>query len=288
MATVQQLLARKRLLASGAKRRGARSTNIPLARPPSALVLEYEQALTEILGDVDKAIAQALTEGQILPRQDALDEPAFLAGQVAAAVTKMHQKSSVVLNVRNLGARLLQIGQRTANWSDAEFKRQLRAAFGVDLLSTADVGPIVRKFRDENVKLIREVSAEKIRRVQAVIRAAPLEARHESLVSKIQQATGYGNARCRLIARDQVLRLYGTVNEARHTAAGITHYRWITSRDERVRPDHAALEGKVFAYENPPIVDVATGRRHHPGQDFQCRCTANPFIATEAIENTAA
>jgi uncharacterized protein with gpF-like domain len=50
-----------------------------------------------------------------------------------------------------------------------------------------------------------------------------------------------------------------------------------------VRKRHRELgamseSGTVFKYSEPPIVDVRTGRRANPGEDFQCRCTANPII----------
>ena len=49
-----------------------------------------------------------------------------------------------------------------------------------------------------------------------------------------------------------------------------THYIWRTKRDNKVRPSHAANEGKVFSWDNPP----PTG---HPGDDDNCRCVAEPY-----------
>ncbi len=49
-----------------------------------------------------------------------------------------------------------------------------------------------------------------------------------------------------------------------------THYIWRTRNDRKVRPSHAANDGKIFAWSNPP----ATG---HPGEDYGCRCTAEPY-----------
>jgi Phage Mu protein F like protein len=49
-----------------------------------------------------------------------------------------------------------------------------------------------------------------------------------------------------------------------------THYIWRTQEDSRVRPSHRANDGKVFAWDDPP----PTG---HPGEDFGCRCRAEPF-----------
>jgi SPP1 gp7 family putative phage head morphogenesis protein len=70
----------------------------------------------------------------------------------------------------------------------------------------------------------------------------------------------------------------GQVTQARHQAAGVTEYVWRTSRDERVRQRHKELDGSRQKYSDPPVVDEATGRRAHPSDDFQCRCTADPVL----------
>jgi len=46
-------------------------------------------------------------------------------------------------------------------------------------------------------------------------------------------------------------------------------YRWRTSGDDKVRPSHAANEGRIFNWDRAP----ATG---HPGEEPGCRCTAEP------------
>ena len=43
-----------------------------------------------------------------------------------------------------------------------------------------------------------------------------------------------------------------------------------TREDEKVRPSHAANDGVIFAWDAPP----PTG---HPGEDFGCRCIAEPY-----------
>ncbi|MET0155760.1 MAG: phage minor head protein [Rickettsiales bacterium] len=52
-----------------------------------------------------------------------------------------------------------------------------------------------------------------------------------------------------------------------------SHYIWRTSGDDKVRPSHAANEGKIFAGEDPP----ETG---HPGEDYNCRCIAEPYYGS--------
>ncbi len=44
-------------------------------------------------------------------------------------------------------------------------------------------------------------------------------------------------------------------------------YIWRTVKDGDVRPAHAAREGKIFSWTNPP-------KGGHPGEDYNCRCWA--------------
>lgn len=54
-----------------------------------------------------------------------------------------------------------------------------------------------------------------------------------------------------------------------------THYIWRTREDALVRSSHVENNGKIFAWDNPP----ATG---NPGEDYGCRCTAEPYERGES------
>lgn len=51
-----------------------------------------------------------------------------------------------------------------------------------------------------------------------------------------------------------------------------------------MRADHRRLNGKIFSWNAPPIVDMRTGRRGHPGDDYQCRCVAIPVFEFEKLD----
>ncbi len=106
----------------------------------------------------------------------------------------------------------------------------------------------------------------------------------EEVRKKIEERLGVVRSRAEFIARDQTLKLYGQIQEARQTAAGIEEYTWSTSEDERVRPAHEALDGTTQRWDDPPVVDPKTGRKAHPGGDFQCRCAAIPILPVEGLE----
>jgi len=75
--------------------------------------------------------------------------------------------------------------------------------------------------------------------------------------------------RANVVGQDQVGKGAGAFNMEAQQAAGITHYRWITQADEKVRPEHRRRHNKTFAWARPP----SDG---HPGQSVNCRCFARP------------
>lgn len=107
---------------------------------------------------------------------------------------------------------------------------------------------------------------------------APLE-----LAGELQEEFGFTRVRSKLIARDQVLKLNAAVTTDAHKQAGIDRYRWSTSKDGSVRDRHADLEGQIFSYDDPPVVNEQ-GDVGNPGEDYQCRCVPIPVL--DELEET--
>ncbi len=74
-------------------------------------------------------------------------------------------------------------------------------------------------------------------------------------------------------------RLSQGLDRKRQQAIGLRKYVWRTRGDARVRAGHAVNDGKLFEWRNPP----ASG---HPGDDFGCRCWAEPVLdgAGDAVQ----
>lgn len=79
-----------------------------------------------------------------------------------------------------------------------------------------------------------------------------------------------------LVAQDQIAKVAASENAQQQADSGVTHFRWITQGDGRVRTAHAALNGRVFSWSNGADGD-------YPGQAVRCRCTAEPVVDLEAI-----
>lgn len=90
--------------------------------------------------------------------------------------------------------------------------------------------------------------------------------------------------RARLIARDQVGKLNGELQQQRQADLGIERYIWRTVGDNAVRPSHAAMDGETCRWDDPTVYLSGSrwanrssigGVEEHPGQDYQCRCSAD-------------
>lgn len=66
---------------------------------------------------------------------------------------------------------------------------------------------------------------------------------------------------------------------------GFSHFKWITNLDGRERPLHRKLNGQIFAFNNPPIIDEKTGQKGLPAETYNCRCLFTPVVNKEWLEN---
>ncbi len=94
-------------------------------------------------------------------------------------------------------------------------------------------------------------------------------------------------------ARNTVSTALGQINRSRQESAGIELYIWQTSDDERVRPTHENLDDRVFSWD--PAGATVNGVKYEPARDPQfrggaatipgepwnCRCVAIPFVPEE-------
>ena len=74
------------------------------------------------------------------------------------------------------------------------------------------------------------------------------------------------NRRNENLARNETGNLYAQECKDLMIENGIEHFVWHTMKDDRVRPEHAEREGLVFSIND-----------ELPGEDFNCRCWAEPI-----------
>jgi SPP1 gp7 family putative phage head morphogenesis protein len=151
-----------------------------------------------------------------------------------------------------------------------------------DIRSTP-VGEVLRALMYEQVGLIKSIPVEAAERVHKLtIRGLEDSKRAAEIADDIERSGQVMRSRAVLIARTEVARTASVLTETRARAAGVTHYRWQTSKDSDVRPGHREMQGKVCAWNDPPAVNEG-GRimYHHPGRIWNCRCWPEPLLELE-------
>ena len=150
-----------------------------------------------------------------------------------------------------------------------------------------DLPEILRTQMKQQADLaIRNFTAEATANLRAKVQKNLLEGgRADRLAEIIEAEYGVSKRKANQIADCETSIATASFRESRYRSLGSTHYVWRTMGNSKVRPthgesnNHRALDGRTFAWNSPPVVDPATGRRRHPGQDYgPCRCLALPIL----------
>lgn len=251
--------------------------------PPVAAAATYASALLDVHAEVTEAVASILRGAGLLPER--IDAAADGGGPIVTPEAAMRAERELAeLRVRLARghrfplAKLDVVAARVASHSGRVWAAAL-SKLGVKLTDVRS--PHLEYLRSiwqhRNLDLITSLSLDHVDKVREVLNEHR-GARVEQLARHIEETTDATASRARLLARDQTLKLNAEITQARHQAAGVTEYVWRSSRDERTRQTHKDLDGTRQRYALPPVVDPRTGRRANPGDDYQCRCTADPVI----------
>lgn len=165
----------------------------------------------------------------------------------------------------------------TSYWQQLQIDQMVRVAIGVKMPMLApEVPALLNRWARENVDLIVTQPRRYFDRLKLDVLDAFESGTHaDTLAESFVERYGMLENDAQRIARDQVGKLSGQLNEERNKALGVTGYIWRTVRDNRVRDEHYALEGQRFTWDNPPPVGP-NGEPCNPGEAIQCRCYAEP------------
>lgn len=166
------------------------------------------------------------------------------------------------------------IGRATAAFQAKELNGYFKPAVGVDVVGNEPwLRAEIDKFVAENVSLIKSIPQQYLSQVELSLNKGVSDGlRPEALAEILEERFGVAESRAALIARDQVGKFYGDLERVRQVDLGVTKYIWQTVNDNRVRPEHAELQGKSIEWSDPPIDG-------HPGEAINCRCYAEPDLS---------
>ena len=215
------------------------------------------------------------------------------ATDVLLAVTEVFNavKNRVISRTAGFGLRrrLENLASLNRKLTIKEGKKAIKSTLGIDIREDYYLGDFFAWMLDEwvdiNVDLIKTIPEDTLEKMKDIVYDGFTNGKTTTrMIRDIQRVYGVSRRRARLIARDQTAKLNGQIQRAQQMDAGITEYIWMTTGDERVRSSHRKLNGKKFSWNDPPVVDERTGRRCHPGEDYQCRCIGRPVFKLETID----
>jgi len=182
-----------------------------------------------------------------------------------------------------LANKLARLSDLTRKLSISEWKRVVHRTLGINVLEDYYNGEFfrdtLRLWTQTNVDLIKTVEDRTLGNMRSIVEDGFRSGKSNTAIGRlIQEEYGMERRHAQFIARDQVAKLNSDLTRSQQEDAGVEEYIWSTSDDARVRERHAELDGTRHKWNDPPIVDERTGRRGHPGQDFNCRCSALPVF----------
>ena len=197
-------------------------------------------------------------------RHDA-DVPGDVSQEVLGAEFQLDE----ILRGDALRRRLFQIAIAANGFEARDLARVLSVA-------APAINPgLLHAWVETNLEHIKNMAVQQIDEIRTVIKQGFVSGvRHEELADKLVKQGSILENRARLIARNEIGNLNSQLTTSRHQALGISRFVWSTAGDERVRDEHALLDGQEFSYNNPPDEGL-------PGEPIGCRCNSYPILPNE-------
>ena len=191
-------------------------------------------------------------------------------------------------NVILLG--LGQTAEETIDFSDKEFEKMLEKGIHVNVPTTAEWWDKMKtSWMEDNYTLITSNAKNYVSKInsiveQGVVNGQSVQKVKDAIFNATQVLT---DKHCKLLARDQIGKLTGQIEQAQMQEIGLELYIWDTSMDDRVRESHALMQGLLCRWDDASVCSYDGGKTWeprpagaidlHPGQDIQCRCSALAF-----------
>lgn len=234
-----------------------------------AYLLDKSKVPTEILGAID--MIKARTSSKVLALQ------AYLDYQLVELTKKNRQiifDSLVEKIMLNLQDRV---------YKNAEAKK---IEFITPKLTDFRANEIAQSYTENLNFWIKNWTNDSIIRMRETVGQMALGGKSRLDISEyIAKEFGISQRHAVFLARNETAIATSSYLSAKYKEEGFSFFKWHTNIDGRERPLHRELNGKLFRFDNPPIIDDKTGQKGLPGQTYNCRCTFSPVATKEFWEN---
>lgn len=268
------------LISEVIKEKKVKKTRAPRLAYNKASEVMYYRGLLSVIKDtsveVDALLEQIKHSGELARNQKAEPDPLRVGDSIKSWWQTMLNNivDKVTSKIRLWSVTLAtKVVKKQADATDEQLAQQAERLVGINIRDALK-GKKISRYMDNaiatNVSLIKSIPTKYLDEVETLVALAFQEGKSytwlQEEIMKLGQST---KKRAKVIARDQMGTVNAKFNEVRQRQLGVTGYIWSTSRDERVRDEHARRHGQRFEWDNPP-------KGGHAGEDYQCRCVALP------------
>lgn len=223
----------------------------------------YKKEMNNLPVNIQVAIAQ---------REDSYKQ---MARQLVATVDKINLNIDEATKNINFDDTLEKI------FSDInkQFRKTVTDKIGLSINFTADQIKILSQEYTNNLKLyITEFTQKETLILRQKAEDIVLSGtRAKDFTKIIEERFAVSTKKAKFLAKQEISLLTSKYKQVKYESVGVSKYKWSIS-NVRTRPDHRALNGKIFSFDDPPITNTSTGAKNNPGEDFGCNCQAIPII----------
>lgn len=106
--------------------------------------------------------------------------------------------------------------------------------------------------------------------------------RTDHIQKMLEQEYGIMSRKAEFLAQNETTIMLAQYKRVTYQEMGFDKFIWRTIMDGREREEHKKLNGKIFRYDDPPIIDERTGQHGLPGETYNCligeMSIQSPFI----------
>lgn len=252
-------------------------------RELSRVTLAYMNMVIKVSQPVINSVMRAYEERESYRTDDAGDYISSVRGMRFRVAEKLSEKTGAMKKIEK-GYEFS--GSLAKKHSIDDWNEQVKDALGMQVnreYYEDSMKYLVDNWIKTNVSKIQSIPAEYLSQVEEIIRwGYETHQPKVNVYKRLEKLIGLERSKAIAIGRDQMGTLDYELTRYEHESAGVSKYKWITRRDDRVRDCHRMLHGTIQNWNNPPADwymtksrgIVYTGKYYHPGQAIGCRCKA--------------
>lgn len=246
-------------------------------KPPIAVGLEYQRHLVRMVRQLNKAVYQAISKTYAEFESDiALDaSPVF---QIEIALKKVFERYTSLF--KKTGQSLAERFIGSVDKHDFRHMQKELAQHAITIRPDANyIGAlnINKALIADNVNLITDLSEKQYQQIHGdLMRSIAKGGDLSEMEANLRKRGIQTEKRARRIAKDQLFKATGAIDNQRRLSNGITKSIWRHSRgDKQPRQSHLAADGRIYDNSKGCLIDK---EYIYPGEKVNCTCYSDAYI----------